>query len=70
MTPPPGRRSVLTAPYVACAGFLLLLAAVFAASYGVGTLSGPVAPDMRGVSHQNDDPDMGDMGGTGHGGDH
>ncbi|MEU9619747.1 MULTISPECIES: hypothetical protein [unclassified Streptomyces] len=51
-------------------GFLLLLVTLFAVSYGVGGLAGPAAPDMRGVSHHEDDPGTGDMGGMGHGGGH
>ncbi|KOV71441.1 hypothetical protein ADL00_07705 [Streptomyces sp. AS58] len=35
------------APPPALTGFLLLLALVFTASYGVGSALGPVAPDMR-----------------------
>uniref|UniRef100_A0AAU3GM00 DUF2613 domain-containing protein n=1 Tax=Streptomyces sp. NBC_01401 TaxID=2903854 RepID=A0AAU3GM00_9ACTN len=58
------------APYALLGGFLLLLAVLFAASYGVGHLAGPVAPDMRGVTTQQDDEpgshDMGDMNGMGH----
>lgn len=57
------------APYALLARFLLLLAALFVASYGVGQLAGPVAPDMRRVTHQDDEPashDMGDMNGMGH----
>ncbi|MET9533636.1 MULTISPECIES: hypothetical protein [unclassified Streptomyces] len=70
VTHSPGRRPVPSSPYAVLSGFLLLLVAVFAVSYGVGNLAGPVAPDMRGVSHHDDDPGMGDMGGTGHGGGH
>ncbi|WP_406137924.1 hypothetical protein [Streptomyces sp. NBC_01089] len=55
-------------------GFLLLLVAAFTVSYGVGHLTGPVAPDMHGVSHhgasRHDDPGMGDMGGMGQGDGH
>ncbi|MEU8708365.1 hypothetical protein [Streptomyces sp. NPDC048565] len=56
-------------PYALLGGFLLLLAALFTASYGVGQLAGPVAPDMREVTHQDDEPgshDMGGMSGMGH----
>ncbi|WP_239074151.1 hypothetical protein [Streptomyces sp. SID10853] len=64
----------LSSPYAVLVGFLLLLVAAFAVSYGVGHLAGPVAPDMHGVSHHgvahHDDPGMGDMGGMGHGGGH
>ncbi|MEU6017923.1 hypothetical protein ABZ826_28950 [Streptomyces sp. NPDC047515] len=63
-----GRRFT-PVPYAPLGGFLLLLVALFAVSYGVGHLAGPVAPDMRGVSHQGDDPgshDMGGMSGMGH----
>ncbi|MEU9949475.1 hypothetical protein [Streptomyces sp. NPDC047939] len=56
------RRSA-PAPYALLGGFLLLLAALFAASYAVGQLAGPVAPDMRGVTHQDDEPGSHDMGG-------
>ncbi|MET9607887.1 hypothetical protein ABZZ17_22920 [Streptomyces sp. NPDC006512] len=35
------------APPPALTGFVLLLAAVFALSYGVGAAAGPVAPGMR-----------------------
>ncbi|WP_326766455.1 hypothetical protein OG978_19510 [Streptomyces sp. NBC_01591] len=68
VTPSAGRRST-PVPYAPLGGFLLLLVALFAVSYGVGHLVGPVAPDMRGVSHQDDAPgshDMGGMSGTGH----
>lgn len=69
VTPSAGRRSAPSLPYVLSGGFLLLLVALFAVSYGVGGLAGPVAPGMRGVSH-DDDPGTGDMGGMGHGGGH
>ncbi|MDF4248803.1 hypothetical protein [Streptomyces sp. WMMB303] len=71
VTPPSGRR-LLSAPYAALAGFLLLLAAAFALAYQAGSLAGPVAPDMRGVPH-DDAPGGGGMGGLGgmdHGGGH
>lgn len=64
--PPTGRPSAPSLPYAVLAGFVLLLAAVFALSYGVGRLAGPVAPDMRGVS-SDQDPGTGGMGGMGHG---
>ncbi|MFF2960659.1 hypothetical protein ACFVT1_17485 [Streptomyces sp. NPDC057963] len=70
VTPPAGRRSVSSVPYVLFGGFLLLLVTLFAVSYGVGGLAGPVAPDMRGVSHHEDGPGTGDMGGMGHGDGH
>ncbi|MFF4317769.1 hypothetical protein [Streptomyces sp. NPDC001568] len=35
------------APPAALTGFVLLLLAVFALSYGVGTAAGPVAPGIR-----------------------
>lgn len=61
-------------PYAVLVGFLLLLVAAFTVSYGVGHLTGPVAPDMHGVSHhgasRHDDPGMGDMGGMGQGDGH
>ncbi|MFJ3123049.1 hypothetical protein ACIPJO_08915 [Streptomyces sp. NPDC086993] len=56
-------RSSAPAPYALLGGFLLLLAALFAVSYGAGRLAGPVAPDMRGVTHQDDEPRSHDMGG-------
>ncbi|MFJ1711843.1 MULTISPECIES: hypothetical protein [unclassified Streptomyces] len=62
-------RSSAPTPYALLGGFLLLLAALFAVSYGAGRLAGPVAPDMRGVTHQDDEPrshDMGGMSGMGH----
>lgn len=66
VTPSAGRRAT-PVPYAVLGGFLLLLVALFSVSYGVGRLAGPVAPDMRGVTRQDDPPaphDMGDMGGT------
>ncbi|MDK0524368.1 hypothetical protein [Streptomyces sp. ML-6] len=63
MTPSAGRRST-PVPYAPLGGFLLLLVALFAVSYGVGRLAGPVAPDLRGVSHQDDAPGPHDMGNT------
>ncbi|MFB7913519.1 hypothetical protein [Streptomyces sp. NPDC056061] len=71
VTPSARRRSV-PVPYAPLGGFLLLLVALFAVSYGVGHLAGPVAPDMRGVPRHDDAPgphdmgDMGDMSGMGH----
>ncbi|WP_405714266.1 MULTISPECIES: hypothetical protein [unclassified Streptomyces] len=65
VTPSAGRRAI-PVPYAALGGFLLLLAALFSVSYGVGRLAGPVAPDLRGDSHQDGSPgshDMQDMGG-------
>lgn len=62
------RRSA-PAPYALLGGFLLLLAALVSVSYGAGQLAGPVAPDMRGVTHLDDEPrshDMGGMSGMGH----
>ncbi|GAA1299185.1 hypothetical protein GCM10009647_013670 [Streptomyces sanglieri] len=61
------RRSA-PAPYALLGGFLLLLAALFAVSYGVGNLAGPAAPDMRGVPHPDEEGshDMGGMSGMGH----
>ncbi|MFD3550003.1 hypothetical protein ACFWUW_31225 [Streptomyces sp. NPDC058655] len=41
--PAPGRW----APPPALSGFLVLLVVVFAASYGVGSAAGPVAPGMH-----------------------
>ncbi|MEU2024332.1 hypothetical protein ABZ565_19570 [Streptomyces sp. NPDC016469] len=55
------RRST-PAPYALLGGFVLLLSALFAVSYGAGRLAGPVAPDMRGVTHP-DEPGSHDMGG-------
>ncbi|MFB6813704.1 hypothetical protein ACFCV8_04055 [Streptomyces sp. NPDC056347] len=63
MTPSAGRRAT-PVPYAALGGFLLLLVALFSVSYGVGRLAGPVAPDMRGVTRQDDPPAPHDMGGT------
>ncbi|MFB7209481.1 hypothetical protein [Streptomyces sp. NPDC056255] len=63
--PSAGRRST-PVPYALLGGFLLLLAALFAVSYGVGQLAGPVAPDMRGVTRQDDAPGSHDMGGMDH----
>ncbi|MFI7241650.1 hypothetical protein [Streptomyces qinglanensis] len=68
VTPSSGRR-LRSTPYAALAGFVLLLAAVFALSYQAGSLAGPVAPDMRGVPH-DDGPGGGGMGGMDHGGGH
>jgi hypothetical protein len=53
------------APYALLAGFLLLLAVLFAVSFAVGRLAGPVAPDMRGVPPQDQggEPGSHDMGG-------
>ncbi|MFE7614254.1 hypothetical protein [Streptomyces sp. NPDC057496] len=60
VTPSAGRRST-PVPYAPLGGFLLLLVALFAVSYGVGRLAGPVAPDLRGGSHQDDGPGPHDM---------
>ncbi|MFJ4439353.1 hypothetical protein [Streptomyces sp. NPDC088923] len=70
VTPPAGRRAT-PVPYALLGGFLLLLAGLFTVSYGVGHLAGPVAPDLRGVSHHDEDPDphhggMDGMDGMGH----
>ncbi|WP_431784283.1 hypothetical protein [Streptomyces chumphonensis] len=55
--PAPAARSA----WYGTAAFLLLLAAVFAASYAVGTAAGPVAPGLH-------SPDAPGQDGTGHGG--
>lgn len=60
------RSAPAPAPYALLGGFLLLLAALFAVSFAVGRLAGPVAPDMRGVTHPIDEPGSHDMGGMGH----
>lgn len=71
------------APPPALCGFLLLLALMFAVSYGVGAAAGPVAPGMHGTGTSSgggtvgtgdgggveDMDDMDDMGNM-HGGDH
>jgi hypothetical protein len=62
VTPSAGRRAT-PVPYAALGGFLLLLVALFSVSYGVGRLAGPVAPDLRGNSQQDDSPGSHDMGG-------
>ncbi|MDI9888909.1 hypothetical protein QMZ92_32310 [Streptomyces sp. HNM0645] len=64
----PGATSVLSvlrkvAPPPALCGFLLLLAVVFAGSYWVGTLVGPVAPGM----HATPSGGAGEDDGAGHG---
>jgi hypothetical protein len=53
------------APPPAPAGFVLLLLALFAVSYGVGSAAGPVAPGMH--SSRTDPGGMGGMGGMGGG---
>ena len=53
-------------PYARLVGFVLLLAVLFGAAYGVGTLVGPVAPGL----HPSSTPDEGrspDGGGSGGG---
>lgn len=63
------QRRPAFAPYAPFGGFLLLLAALFAVSYGAGHLAGPVAPDLCGVTRPDDAPgshDMGGMSGMGH----
>ena len=69
---PSGAGAVLRelAPPPALCGFLLLLALIFAASYGVGDSAGPVAPGMHGTGSSSGGgtdgggggDDMGDMG--------
>ncbi|MFF1278497.1 hypothetical protein ACFVZC_34795 [Streptomyces marokkonensis] len=64
-------RSVVLPP--ALLGFLLLLTLMFALSYAVGSVAGPVSPGMSGTSTGGTPPDGGgevqdmdmDMGGTG-----
>nr|WP_240982404.1 hypothetical protein [Streptomyces sp. S3(2020)] len=55
-------------PPPALCGFLLLLALVFAVSYGVGAAAGPVAPGMHGTGTSSggaeDTGGTGDTGGT------
>ncbi|MGI5347441.1 hypothetical protein ACQEU8_04525 [Streptomyces sp. CA-250714] len=59
-------RKLLPPP--ALCGFLLLLALVFAASYAVGSVAGPVAPGMHGTgSGTGGEPDGGGGGGMEHG---
>ncbi|WP_404961403.1 hypothetical protein [Streptomyces sp. 147326] len=54
------------APPPALAGFVVLLAAVFALSYGVGSAAGPVAPGLhRTGSDAGSGGGTGDMGGMG-----
>lgn len=60
------RSAPAPSPYALLGGFLLLLAALFAVSFAVGRLAGPVAPDMRGVTHPDDAPGSHDTGGMGH----
>ncbi|MFF2007525.1 hypothetical protein ACFVWY_00425 [Streptomyces sp. NPDC058195] len=60
VTPSAGRRTT-PVPYAALAGFLLLLAALFAVSYGAGSLAGPVAPGLRGDAYQDGSPGSHDM---------
>ncbi|MCX4694763.1 hypothetical protein [Streptomyces sp. NBC_01408] len=63
----PGR---LWLPPPALTGFLVLLALMFTASYGVGSLAGPVAPGMH-PGGGGPGPVVGDLPGTGrhgHGG--
>ncbi|MFE0089254.1 hypothetical protein [Streptomyces sp. NPDC058991] len=55
------------APPPALCGFLLLLAVVFAGSYSVGALVGPVAPGMHSTSPGGPVEDDGADHGTGHG---
>lgn len=67
----PGAASALPAlrgalPPPALCGFLLLLAVVFAGSYAVGSLVGPVAPGMHSAPFGGAAKDDG-SGGTGHG---
>ncbi|MES5820599.1 hypothetical protein [Streptomyces sp. RG80] len=55
-----------SAPPPALCGFLLLLALIFAVSYGVGAAAGPVAPGMHGTAGTPGDGDGdGDSGGGG-----
>lgn len=63
------------APPPALAGFVVLLAALFALAYGVGSAAGPVAPgmhpsgtDAESVSDPPGGGGMGGMGGTHSGG--
>lgn len=56
-------RRVLPAPSVA--GFVLLLIVLFAGSYLVGTVSGPVAPGMRPIHGDSGVPTTDEHGGTG-----
>ncbi|SDN14099.1 hypothetical protein [Streptomyces wuyuanensis] len=60
----PALRGALPPP--ALCGFLLLLAVVFAGSYAVGSLVGPVAPGMHSAPSDGAAEDDG-SGGTGHG---
>ncbi|MCZ7456905.1 hypothetical protein [Streptomyces sp. WMMC940] len=69
----PGPTSVLStlrkvAPPPALCGFLLLLAVVFAGSYSVGSLVGPVAPGMHSTPSGGAVEDDGTGHGHGHGG--
>ncbi|MGW7691437.1 hypothetical protein ACWGMA_21665 [Streptomyces asiaticus] len=50
-------------PPPALCGFLLLLVAVFAVSYAVGTSAGPVAPGMHGTGTTQDGSGGGHDGG-------
>lgn len=60
-----GIGSPKAAPPPALCGFLLLLALIFAVSYGVGVGAGPVAPGMRGDSTSGDGGAPGGGGGMG-----
>ncbi|MFJ4777880.1 hypothetical protein [Streptomyces sp. NPDC088762] len=60
----PSRRR--WAPPPALSGFLALLVLVFAVSYGVGSLAGPVAPGMH--ADETVPVENGSSGGHGHGG--
>lgn len=57
------------APPPALAGFVVLLAAMFGLSYGVGSAAGPVAPGMHstgtGAGSGSGSPSDGGMGGMG-----
>ncbi|MGW1376839.1 hypothetical protein ACWD6P_21560 [Streptomyces sp. NPDC002446] len=71
-SPPQAVRRLLPARPVI--GFVVLLAALFALSYGAGALAGPVAPGLHpaggspsGGSAPADDGDMGGMHGMGAG---
>ncbi|RSS58283.1 hypothetical protein, partial [Streptomyces sp. WAC06614] len=69
----PGGREPATwrdwTPPPALAGFVILLAALFALSYGVGSAAGPVAPGMHpsgpGTGSGSVSPGGGGMGGMG-----
>lgn len=64
-TPGSVLRRWLPAPSVA--GFVVLLAALFALSYAAGSFAGPVAPGMRPVHEESGTPGTGghgDMDGT------